>query len=320
MISKFKNFQNIIKKYNSFAIVSHLNPDGDNLGSIISLYYFLSDLGKNVYPLELDIIPNDLLFLTKKIPFTNDVNIEVDVLIAVDCGDKKRLGNIDNIFNNAKEVVSIDHHIVKEYYGTLNLVDPYISSTCELITNFLIYSNASITKEIATPLLTGILTDTGRFLYERSTSETLKTSAKLMDFGADKNYIVKQLFQYYNLNSLKAINEINEKAKFFYNNKLVVTVANKSLLKKYNVSIPDIDQAINYYRDCKEVEVSCLIKEIDKNNYKISFRSKNYINVSEIAATFGGGGHKFAAGCTLSGDLENILNKIIERFKKIDWK
>lgn len=320
MSDKYIDFFETIAKYNSFAIVSHLSPDGDNLGSIIALYNYLISLDKVVYPVELDNIPHRLKFITSGIPFTNNNKLDVDVLIAVDCGDRKRLGDIDYIFNQSKEVIKIDHHLSDENYGTINIVDSNISSTCELISNILMYDSKNLlSKEIATPLLLGILTDTGRFLYERADCNTFKTSSKLMELGADKNYLMKKLFQSDKLAALKAITEINNDAEFYYDNSLVITSVTKKFLKDRNLEMADVENVINYYRDAEDVEVSCMIKEKDTNIFKISFRSKNYVDVNEIASTFNGGGHKFASGCVIEGNLNKVKDIIIERFKNTQW-
>ncbi|WP_099203189.1 DHH family phosphoesterase [Miniphocaeibacter massiliensis] len=313
-------FKEIIAKNNSFAIISHLSPDGDNLGALLSIFYYLKNLGKKVFAIELDKIPKSLQFVVEDILFTNDTNIEVDVLIALDCGDKKRLGEIDNIFDNAKEIIKIDHHLSEEYYGTLNIVDSNISSTCELISNILFDIDANINDKIATLLLMGILTDTGRFLYERADYNTFITTSKLLKLGAKKDFLMKKLFQSSDLNALKLVNKINNEAEFYYNNKLVISSVTTDVLNKYNLETSDVDEAINYYRDSSEVEVSCMIKQKEDNLFKISFRSKSYIDVNKIAETFGGGGHKFAAGCAVEGSLKFVKNKIIERFKDIEWE
>lgn len=320
MKDKYIRFFETIANYNSFAIVSHISPDGDNLGSIIALYNYLTHLNKLVYPVELDKIPSKLKFITAGIPFTNNNKLDVDVLIAVDCGDKKRLGDIDYIFNNSKEIIKIDHHLSDENYGTINIVDSNISSTCELISNILIdYSHNILSKEIATPLLLGILTDTGRFLYERADDNTFDTASKLIKLGADKNYLMKKLFQSDKLTALKAITEINNNAEFYYENSLVITSVTNKFLKDRNLEIADVENVINYYRDAEDVEVSCMIKEKDDNIFKISFRSKNYVDVNKIASSFNGGGHKFASGCIIEGNLNKVKEIIIERFKSIKW-
>ena len=257
-------------------------------------------------------------FIVKDIPFTNNTEIDVDVLIAVDCADKKRLGNIEYLFKNTKEIIKIDHHLVNDNYGTLNIVDPEISSTCELIAKILFSMDAEIDINIATVNLMGILSDTGRYLYKKVNSSTFDISSKLIELGAAKDLLMNKLFQSFSLNSLKATNEIINNAEFYFDDFLVITSVDNDLLNKYKLNYSDVENAINYYRDAEEVEISCMIKETEHNFFKISFRSKN-IDVNEIAESFGGGGHKNASGCTIKGNLATVKNKITERLKNIEF-
>lgn len=316
MKNKLKRFEEIIAKYDKFAIISHLNPDGDNLGSIVSLYEYLTDINKIAVPIELDKIPSRFDFITEDIPFTSETDLNIDVLIAVDCGDRKRLGDIDKLFNNAKEIIKIDHHLSDENYGTLNIVDSNISSTCELISNILIEMDILFNEKISSALLMGILTDTGRFLYERADYNTFNIAAKLIKDGADKNLLMNRLFQSDSLKSLKAINEINKNAEFYFNNFLVISSVTNEFLNRFDVEMPEVENAINYYRDTKEVEVSCMIKQKSEDSFKISFRSKTIVDVNKVAESFGGGGHKFASGCLIEGSLESVKDKIIEKIRE----
>ena len=118
----------------------------------------------------------------------------------------------------------------------------------------------------------------------------------------------------------EVINKINNEAKFYYNNALVISTVTTNMINSFEVEMSDVDYAINYYRDAKDVEVSCMIKEKEANLYKISFRSKNYIDVNKVAKSFNGGGHKFAAGCVIEGSAAEVEQRIIERFKDIEWK
>ena len=148
---------------------------------------------------------------------------------------------------------------------------------------------------------------------------TFDTASKLIKLGADKNYLMKKLFQSDKLTALKAITEINNNAEFYYENSLVITSVTNKFLKDRNLEIADVENVINYYRDAEDVEVSCMIKEKDDNIFKISFRSKNYVDVNKIASSFNGGGHKFASGCIIEGNLNKVKEIIIERFKSIKW-
>ncbi|WP_300410556.1 bifunctional oligoribonuclease/PAP phosphatase NrnA [Lagierella sp.] len=313
-MSKIEELREIIAKNKSFAVISHLRPDGDNLGSIIAMSRLLENLGKIVYPIQLDLMPDKFNFITNNINFYSDIIFEVDVVIALDCADKKRLGEVDSLLNSAKDIIKIDHHNTIENYGTLNIVDKDISSTCELLTKIFINLNIEFTPQISTALLTGILTDTGRFLYDSADEETLNISSFLINNGADKKLLMDKLFQSESLNSKKAQLEILKNAHFYYDSNLVILRQTKSILDSYSVSDSDVENAINYYRESKEVKAVVMIKEITETSYKVSFRSKSGVDVCQIATEFGGGGHIQASGCKIEGPIDVVESKIVERF------
>lgn len=317
-MNKIQDLKEIIANNESFAIISHLNPDGDNIGSIIAMTNYLENLGKKVYPIELDIIPNKFKFITDNIKFYKDCNFNVDVLIALDCADRKRLGNIDNLINSCKKIVKIDHHSSGDDYGHLNIVDSKISSTCELLTEIFLELNCDFTKSISTALFMGILTDTGRFLFDSVTSRTFELASFLCSHGAKKEILMNMMFQSESLSAKKAQLDILKDATFYYDSKLVILRQDLELLDKYNVSETDIENVINYFRESSEVCAVALIKEVSKDNYKISLRSKGNINVCEIAKKYGGGGHINASGFKIEAPFKIVESKIVEGFDIID--
>ncbi len=318
-MTKIEELREIIANNESFAVISHLRPDGDNLGSIIAMSKYLENLEKKVYTIEFDVIPEKFNFMVEYIRFYHEIKFEVDVVIALDCADKKRLGPIDTLFDSAKHIVKIDHHNTDEDYGTLNIVDKDISSTCELLTSILIKLNAKFTKEISSALLMGILTDTGRYLYDNVTSDTFEISAFLLKKGANKGLLMDKLFQSETLNSKKAQLEILKDAHFYYNSKLVILRQTKDLLDLYGVTDNDVENVINYFRESKDVYAVGLIKEITEDSYKISLRSKDGIDVCKIASAFGGGGHTQASGCQIDGPIDIVESRLVERFDNIEW-
>ncbi|NMB09806.1 MAG: bifunctional oligoribonuclease/PAP phosphatase NrnA [Tissierellia bacterium] len=319
-VDDIKEFENIIENSKNIAIISHMSPDGDNLGSLLAMYLALKKEGKKVIGLELDEIPKYLNFLPKIEELSNNENLNIDTLITVDCANTKLLGELGRkVFDNSKNIINIDHHKTNENYGDLNIVDSKISSTCELVTNMFIDLNISFDSEISTALFTGICTDTGRFLYNSTTQDTFKIASLLIENGADKNFIMERLFQSHDLLARKLSTQILSKSEFLYNNKVVISSITNDILDKYNLKITDLNDVINYYRDTNEVEISCFIKEKPEGGFKVSFRSKNHIDVSQIAESFGGGGHFSAAACQIDGDLNEVKEKLIKRLDNIEW-
>ena len=308
-------FKEQLKDANSIALISHLDPDGDNLGSLTALSKSLLNLGKNVYPIEFDKIPENLKFLPNLDLLSDNTDININMIICLDCANYERLGKIDELFNKAKYRINIDHHQSNEFYGDVNIVKKGYSSTCELVFDLINEINLPIDKEISMSLLTGISTDTGRFLYSATTADTLAKASKLVENGADMMKINELIYQSKKFEAQLLENEMLSKTEI-YNDYVAIGFVMTYQLNKYNVEISDIDSVINTFRDTDKIKISVLIKQQTENEYKVSFRSKGNIDVGSIAKNLGGGGHKNAAATRITGDFETVSNKIKEEIDR----
>ncbi len=302
-------FKGQLDSTNSIALISHLDPDGDNLGSLTGLSKSLVKFGKKVYPIEFDKIPENLKFLPNLDLLSDNIDINIDMIICLDCANYERLGMIDDLFNRAKYRINIDHHQSNEFYGQVNIVKKGYSSTCELVFDVIKELNLPIDEEISMSLLTGISTDTGRFLYSSTTSDTLSKASALIDYGADMIKINELIYQSKKFNAQLLENEILSNTEI-YSNCVAIGFVSTDQLIKYNVEVSDIDSVINTFRDTNIIKISVLIKQQTENEYKVSFRSKGNIDVGIIAKNLGGGGHKNAAATRIKADYETVLNNI----------
>lgn len=308
-------FKEQLKDANSIALISHLDPDGDNLGSLTALSKSLLNLGKKVYPIEFDKIPENLKFLPNLDLLSDNTDININMIICLDCANYERLGKVDELFNKAKYRINIDHHQSNEFYGDVNIVKKGYSSTCELVFDLINEINLPIDKEISMSLLTGISTDTGRFLYSATTADTLAKASRLVENGADMIKINELIYQSKKFEAQLLENEILSKTEI-YNDYVAFSFVMTDQLNKYNVEISDIDSVINTFRDTDKIKISVLIKQQTENEYKVSFRSKGNIDVGLIAKNLGGGGHKNAAATRITGDFETVSNKIKEEIDR----
>lgn len=308
-------FKEQLNEANSIALISHLDPDGDNLGSLTALSKSLLNLEKKVYPIEFDKIPENLKFLPNLDLLSDNTDINIDMIICLDCANYKRLGQIDELFNKAKFRINIDHHQSNEFYGDVNIVKKGYSSTCELVFDVINEVNLPIDEEISMSLLTGISTDTGRFLYSATTADTLAKASKLVENGADMMKINELIYQSKKFEAQLLENEILSKTEI-YKDYVAIGFVMTDQLNKYNVEISDIDSVINTFRDTDKIKISVLIKQQTENEYKVSFRSKGSIDVGLIAKNLGGGGHKNAAATRITGDFETVSNKIKEEIDR----
>ena len=320
------NIDSIIKyikgSNDDFIVTSHMSPDGDNIGSTLSMYYALNKLGKNVYYVLDDSLPQNLKFLVENINIlkSEEVSLKNYNIVALDCGDKRRICLSKELIENAKKLISIDHHASNDYYGDFNYIDIDASSTSELVYNLLVeyqkVENKSIIDEnIATCLYTGLVTDTGNFVYSNAHPSSFDMAKELLLKGAKKQTIIQKVFQSNPYNYYKLLGEALNTLDIV-NTKVASIMITKEMLKRNVISFNDLDGITPYTRDIDGVEVGILLKEKKENEIKISLRSKNYVNVSEIAKKFNGGGHIRAAGCTIYDSIENAKDKVLKEVLK----
>lgn len=322
------NIDTIIKYIhgsNDFVVTSHVNPDGDNIGSTLSIYYFLKKINKNVYYVMNDEMPLNMRFLIEDINIINsskfkELNVENYTLITLDCGDKNRICVDEDIKDNCIKLINIDHHASNDFYGDLNYVVAEESSTCELVYNLIMRSEEInnckyIDEYIATALYTGLMTDTGKLTYSNTNASSFDMAKELLLRGAHTQKVVQNVFGSNPFNFYKLLGESLNTLEII-DTKVAVMMVTQDMLKKYNIDFKDIDGIVPYARDIENVEIGILLKEKGNNEIKVSLRSKNYADVSAIAKIFGGGGHIRAAGCTINDSIENAKSKIVEKALK----
>lgn len=308
-----------------FVVTSHVNPDGDNIGSTLSIYYFLKQINKNVYYVMNDEMPLNMQFLIENINIINssqfkELNIKKYNLITLDCGDKNRICIDDEIKDNCTKLINIDHHASNDFYGDLNYVVAEASSTCELVYNILredekINNTKIIDEKIATALYTGLMTDTGKLTYSNTHASSFDMAKELLLRKADTQRAVQNVFGSNPYNFYKLLGEALNTLEII-NTKVAIMVVTQDMLKRCNIDFKDIDGIVPYARDIENVEIGILLKEKSNNEIKVSLRSKSYADVSSVAKAFAGGGHIRAAGCTINDTIDNAKKKILEEALK----
>lgn len=302
----------------SICIISHINPDGDNIGSTIGLGMgLLSSLHGKVVMAKSDTIPSLFSFLPG-VSNIREINKDekFDVLIALDCSDQYRLGEYQWIINNSDCVINIDHHISNNNFGDINIIESNASSTGEIVYKLLSCMKIKITKEIATCLYVAISTDTGSFKYDNTSSLTHKIASDLLDCNIDLNEITRNIYQSRSLSKTKLLISCLNSLRLYNENKIAIVSITKNMLEKSNSSTNDADGIIDFIRDIDTVEVACVLKEIHPLEVKVGFRSKKYVDVAKIAESFEGGGHKRASGCTVKSSIEKTEKHVLEKILK----
>ncbi|NLV88068.1 MAG: bifunctional oligoribonuclease/PAP phosphatase NrnA [Tissierellia bacterium] len=314
-----KAYKQVLESQNIY-IASHVQPDGDNIGSMLSLGLALKKLNKNVRLLKSDEIPSDYMFLPNIDLIKDYDNIdEIDLFIALDSSDEGRLGKNKDLLSKAKTILNIDHHISNTDFGHINIVDHNASSTGELMYDFIKYMNISIDEDMATCIYTAISSDTGSFMYDNTSAKTHEIAADLIKIGIDKRNININLYQNKSLERTKLFIKTMDNLELYFENKVGLAKITQDMLEDCNAKMEDSEGIISFIRDISPVEVAILLKEFSNNEIKVSMRSKRYIDVAKICSNFGGGGHIRAAGCTINESIEEakalILNEIEGLFR-----
>lgn len=309
-----KKIEELIKKSNSIAIFFHINPDGDAVGSSLALKLALEQMGKSVKVFSQDVIPDRLHFLDYKSVSLKNTNEKFDLAFVLDCPEIRRIGTMFSVYKNCKTVVNIDHHLFNQNFTEFKIVDTQVSSTCEIVYNFIKELNLTLTKDICLCLYTGMATDSGCFMYNISPSlhKIVGSLSKEIDDLENVNYI---LFRQKSKAELSLYGNCLTNLEYPIGNNLAITAITKKDLIKYKAKEDDSVGLIFLLSGLVDVKVICVICEEKFNQFKVAFRSKS-TDVCALAKIFGGGGHKFASGCKIFGTKNYVKNLIIEKTRE----
>lgn len=312
-VNKFKQ---AIEDSNSILIMSHVSPDGDTISSNLALRIFIQKyFNKKAQSVYIGKLPDVYNFLPDFDKFENindiDKTKKYDLVIAVDIAAKDRMGDAVPLFDGAKINVNIDHHKTNNNFGIINFVDPVACSAGQVVFDIIESLEMEFTEDISTCLYTSILTDTGCFKYENTSIKTFQTAAKLVKFKANPCEISRACYDSKPQNMVQfQVFTINN-AIFSKDGKIAYSIISKAHMKQFNAT-DDFSEGISEsLRQIKTVEVSMVLKETDNHQTKVSLRSK-HVDVSKIAEVFNGGGHMFAAGCTIKKPPHVAANKLLE--------
>ncbi len=306
-----------IEKAEKIVLLTHETPDGDAVGSVLAMHNAIKSIGKNP-----DSIIPEYSSCFNFLPGADELKKETDVekydlAIALDCADSKILKGYDKYFEKAKKKIVIDHHGSNKMYGDINFVNPAAPACCEILVGMFDYFGVNITKNIGTCIITGIITDTGGFNYN-VTPETFDFAAMLLRKGIKISEVYQKALKTKTRASFELNKIANERLKFLENGKIAFTYLTLDDEEKVGANTGDHEGIVENGRDIDGVEVSIFLHERKNkpNGFKISLRSKDYVNVSDVCLMFGGGGHPRAAGAFSLGTTEQIKEKLLVEIRK----
>ena len=295
----------------SAAIAGHLRPDGDAVGSCLGLYQYLKtsmpELQVTVY---LEEVPDAYRILQGCEDICCDFSEDrkYDVFLALDCADRERLGKSVKYFESAKKTICIDHHISNTGFADVNEIHPDASSTSEIV--FGLLDKSLIPKSSAEALYLGIVHDTGVFRHSCTSPSTMEAAAELMRKGVDTSRIINETYYDKTYHQNQILGRTLLESILLMDGKIIFSAVRIKEMRFYGVTPADLDGIVQILMGTKGVEAAIFLYETAPQEYKVSMRSRGKVDVSRIASFFGGGGHKLAAGCTMQGNLYDVVNNI----------
>lgn len=303
--------ENELKQVKSVVIAGHVRPDGDCVGSCLAVYGYIRE---NFPEIETDVYLEtansvfDFLRGAKEIETDYSKDKQYELFISLDVSDLERLGEAQKYFEQARRTICIDHHITNRGFAEENWVEPKASSTSELV--FEAMEEDRISKETAEAIYTGIIHDTGIFQYSNTSPRTMEIAGKLMAKGIEFSRIIDETFYQKTYVQNQVLGRALMESILLLDGKIIMGRMRQKDMEFYGVTHKDLEGIVNQLRVTKGVEVAIFLHEVGNQEYKASLRSNGIVDVSQVCAYFGGGGHVKAAGCTMHGTLHDVVNNL----------
>ncbi len=309
-----KQIKELIEESNSILLLTHENPDGDAIGSVLGIYYYLISINKSVDMVVLD-IPKVFNFMPSINKIVDTVDKSYDLGIVVDCSSRERIGQNDDLFSRCKKTICIDHHISNSSYCDVNYVFGDVCSCCQVIYYLFKDLNIEITNEIGFSLCTGVITDTNGFSIDSVNSDTFNMMADLINIGIDVHMIYLKTLNMKTMSQYNLMKIGMSRLEFFDDGKISFTYILKDDFDKVSASLGEHEGIVDIGRNIEGVEVSIFIREDD--GFNVSLRSNGKVDVGYVASLLGGGGHRMASGAKIKMSLEETKRILISEIEKV---
>lgn len=319
----YEKIKEVITNSKKILIISHINPDGDALGSTCGLYSAIyNNLKKRCDICTLTYVSPIYNFLPnmEHAKHSYDTSIVYDLVITVDVAAIDRISDMKQLFDRAKTTVNIDHHKTNNNFADYNYVIPSASSAGEVLYKLFKLWDWKLDLDTAECLYTAILTDTGGFRFDNTTSDVFKIVAELVETGVNPNKVYTYCYELKSKNFVMFQNYCIQKAVFSEDNKIAYTTVYKKDLERFKAKDDYTEGLAESLRAIETTDIAFVVKEIEPAKIsKISMRSKKY-DVAQICSAFGGGGHSRAAGCTIKSGVDYTVKKILNEIKKVGYE
>lgn len=304
----------------SCLVVSHVQPDGDAISSTVVVGWLLQKLGKSAVLMNESELPSRLSYLPQ---FDTIINYkqavpehQFDTIIAIDCADFRRIGEVSSSFAPGAKLLNIDHHPTNNGFGSVNVIRSEAAATVEILFDLIERAGIPLDLDCATAIYTGLLTDTGGFRYSNTSPRVMEIASRLLAIGVSGNELADHLLEKMTMAKLKLLQIALNRLTFTSNLEIGYVFIGKDDLRETGAVPEDLEGIVNYALNVDGVEVGILFKEADDGTVKASLRSAGKADVAAIAQSFGGGGHVRASGCRLDGPLQSAIDQLVEAVRK----
>lgn len=317
----FEQVVTALESADKLVLACHIGPDGDALGSMLGLGMAARAAGKQVVasfgtPF---VVPETYRFLnTDLLVPPSEVPESPELMATFDAGSADRLGELAAAAERAETLIVIDHHVTNVGFGHINLIDAEAAATAEMVVALLDRLGWPVDPDVASALLAGLVTDTGRFQYSNTTPRTLRAAAQMVEAGARPETIGQHVYEETPFGYLHAAGSVLGRAQLDPERRLVWSVLTKDDMKAAGITHTDTDPLIDAVRTARESDVALLIKEVDRGKVKASLRSRGRVDVGAIAVELGGGGHHNAAGFTFEGSAAGAVEAVRSRLDTVE--
>ncbi|MGN9171585.1 DHH family phosphoesterase [Lachnospiraceae bacterium HCP1S3_A8] len=302
--------ETMIDQAGKIVILGHMNPDGDCVGSCLAVYNYIKEWDSTkAVTVRLERAPSKFSYLSGFDAIETEAGEEAyDLCICLDSSDEERLGDFKSCFDRSAKTICIDHHITNRGYAQENVIDGHASSACEVVYGQL--DESRISKHVAECIYTGIIHDTGVFKYSNTSRKTMEIAGKMMEKGIDFGTIIDGSFYKKTYMQSQILGRALLESITFLDSRCIFSVVRKKDMDFYGVDKSDLDGIVDQLRVIDGIECAIFLYETGIHQFKVSLRSNSIVDVSRIAAYFGGGGHVRAAGCTMSGSVHDVVNNL----------
>ena len=302
--------ETMIDQAGKIVILGHVNPDGDCVGSCLAVYNYIKEWDSTkAVTVRLERAPSKFSYLSGFDAIETEAGEETyDLCICLDSSDEERLGDFKSCFDRSAKTICIDHHITNRGYAKENVIDGHASSACEVVYGQL--DESRISKRVAECIYTGIIHDTGVFKYSNTSRKTMEIAGKMMEKGIDFGTIIDGSFYKKTYMQSQILGRALLESITFLDGRCIFRVVRKKDMDFYGVDKSDLDGIVDQLRVIDGIECAIFLYETGIHQFKVSLRSNSIVDVSRIAAYFGGGGHVRAAGCTMSGSVHDVVNNL----------